>query len=100
MSKLNRIRLNQVMYDGLPLSEVVRNLSESAKERDPDKIGINFLINPNPDNSASVTTTAPTGGEGSPFGGPGAVPPGVAGGGAQQIDPATGLPMAAAPASC
>ena len=31
MSKLNRIRLDSVMYDGLPLSEVVRSLSELAK---------------------------------------------------------------------
>ena len=92
MSKLNRIRLDQVFYDGLPLSEVVRNLSEQAKLRDPDKVGINFLINPNTDNSASVTTTTPAAGVGSPFGGPGAGGPGGAGGG-QQIDPTTGLPM-------
>ncbi|HLX95570.1 MAG TPA: tetratricopeptide repeat protein [Verrucomicrobiae bacterium] len=97
MSKLNRIRLDQVFYDGLPLSEVVRNLSEQAKVRDPDKVGINFLINPNADNSASVTTVTPTIGAGSPFGGAGAGGiPGAAGGG-QQIDPTTGLPINAAP---
>ncbi len=93
-SKLNRIRLDRVFYDGLPLSEVVRNLSEQAKLRDPDKVGINFLINPNPDNSASVITTTPTTGAGSPFGGPG--PGGGLGGapgGDQQIDATTGLPI-------
>jgi Tetratricopeptide repeat len=96
MSKLNRIRLDRVFYDGLPLSEVVRNLSEDAKLRDPDKVGINFLINPNPDNSASVQTTTPVTGAGSPFGGPGGAGggPGGAGGGDQpQIDAATGLPI-------
>ena len=93
MSKLDRIHLDKVLYDGLPLSEVVRDLSEKAKLRDPDKVGINFLINPNPDNSASVTTTAPTtpGGLGGP-GGPPAAPAGAPAG--QQIDPTTGLPIA------
>ncbi|HUA38607.1 MAG TPA: hypothetical protein VMA35_09475 [Candidatus Sulfopaludibacter sp.] len=92
-SKLNRIRLDQVFYDGLPLSEVVRNLSEQAKLRDPDKVGINFLINPNPDNSASVQTTTPAGGLGSPFGGPGGVPGAGAGADQTQIDATTGLPV-------
>jgi hypothetical protein len=98
MNKLNRIRLNRVFYDGLPLSEVVRDLSDQAKLRDPDKVGINFLINPNPDLSASVTTTAPptgTGGPGGPgsFGAPGqqAQPAG------QQIDATTGLPINTVP---
>jgi hypothetical protein len=97
VSKLNRIRLDRVFYDGLPLSEVVRNLSEQAKLRDPDKVGINFMINPNTDNSASVITTAPTTGAGSPFGGagPGGGLGGVPGGGGgdQQIDQTTGLPI-------
>ncbi len=95
MNKLNRIRLDRVFYDGLPLSEVIRDLSEQAKLRDPDKVGINFLINPNPDLSASVTTVAPTTGGGSPFGGaPGQVGPQ---GGGQQIDAATGLPISTTP---
>ncbi len=46
-NKLDRIRLNTVRYDGLPLSEVVINLRDEAMKRDPDKKGINFLINPN-----------------------------------------------------
>jgi Tfp pilus assembly protein PilF len=83
MNKLNRIRLD-AFYDGLPLSEVVRNLSEQSKIRDPDKRGINFLINPNPDNS--VATLATPAGGGLP--------------GASAVDPTTGLPAApAAPAA-
>ncbi len=31
MDKLNRIRLEQVNYDGLPLSEVLRQLSEKVQ---------------------------------------------------------------------
>ena len=62
--------LNDVKYDGLELSEVIRNLAEETKKRDPDRVGINFLILPD------------TGG--------GAPPAGA-------IDPATGLPVAALP---
>ena len=59
-----------VKYDGLPLTEVINDLSEKAKARDPDHLGINFFI----DRQA----------------------PPVAGG-AGGIDPATGLPVAPLP---
>ncbi len=94
VGKLDRIRLDNVMYDGLPLSEVIRNLSEQAKLRDPEKKGINFLINPNGDTSLPTTGPGATGAAGG-FGVPGA-PPGAAGfgnPGAVAIDPATGLPV-------
>jgi tetratricopeptide (TPR) repeat protein len=51
MAKLDHIRLDTVSFDGLPLSEVLRNLSEQSRLRDPERKGINFLINPNPDQS-------------------------------------------------
>ena len=90
VNKLNRIRLSNVLYDGLPLSEVIRNLSEQSKLRDPDKVGINFLINPNApaaeSGSASVNPGAPGG-----FGGA----PGGFGGAPAAVDPATGLPITA-----
>jgi Tfp pilus assembly protein PilF len=85
MSKLDRIHMDSVFYDGLPLSEVIRNLSEQAKLRDPDKKGINFLINPNGDTTVTVVTGS-GGGPGGPGGGPGAA----------AIDPNTGLPVAQA----
>jgi len=88
VSKLDRIHMD-AFYDGLPLSEVVRSLSEQAKIRDPEKKGINFLINPNPDNS--VSTLSPTAGGGFGGGFPGAGAPG-----APTVDPATGLPVAPA----
>ena len=42
--KLESIRVETVMYDQLPLSEVVRNLAEESKRRDPEKKGVNFVI--------------------------------------------------------
>lgn len=47
LSKLDRIMVNEVRYPGLPLSEVVSDLYRIAKQRDPDKRGINFIIDPN-----------------------------------------------------
>ena len=57
-SKLDRIRLDSVSWpEGLPLGEVLRNLSDQTKLRDPDKKGINFLFNPNaPAVSASAAS--------------------------------------------
>jgi len=72
MSKLDRIRLDKG-WDGLPLSEVIKDLGDESKRRDPDKRGINFIINPNADTGGAAPATA--------------------------IDPTTGLPAAAAPPS-
>jgi type II secretory pathway component GspD/PulD (secretin)/tetratricopeptide (TPR) repeat protein len=69
VDKLNRIRLDKG-WDGLPLSEVIKDLNDEAKKRDPDKRGINFIINPNVESAAAPA--------------------------AQAIDPTTGLPIAAA----
>ena len=44
MSKLNRIRVENVAYNNLPLSEVIKDLTILAKARDPEKVGINFFI--------------------------------------------------------
>jgi beta-lactamase regulating signal transducer with metallopeptidase domain len=46
-TKLEGIILDEVMFDGLPLTEVLRFLSEESRKRDSEKKGINFLINPN-----------------------------------------------------
>src|SRR5206468_3699655 len=59
-----------IKYDGLPLAEVINNLSEIAKTRDPDRTGINFFINR--EAPATGTSLAAPGG----------------------IDPTTGLPIA------
>jgi beta-lactamase regulating signal transducer with metallopeptidase domain len=67
-AKLRAIVLDEVKYDALPLSEVLRHLSEESRKRDPEKKGINFLINPN--NPTYVSQSA-------------------------LVDPATGLPLPA-----
>ena len=88
MARLNRIHLDNVSYDGLPLSEVLRQLGEQCKLRDPERKGINFLINNNPDLSGQpvAAQVTPLGGN---FGrGGGGVP--------TAVDPATGLPAAPA----
>ena len=90
MAKLDHLHLDTVNFDGLPLSEVVRQLIEQSRLRDPEHKGINFLINPNADQSGPPIA----GGTGGAFGGglggnPGAPAPAPA-----AIDPATGLPAA------
>ncbi len=52
--KLDRIVLNEVFFDGLPLSEVVKFLDEEARKRDPDKQGVNFVINSQIDSSSGA----------------------------------------------
>ena len=54
MRRLDGIRLERVFFDNLPLADVVRNLNEEIKKRDPEKKGINFIINKN-------VTTGPSG---------------------------------------
>jgi type II secretory pathway component GspD/PulD (secretin) len=71
--KLRTIRLRQWgPIDNLPLSEVIRSLSDEARRGDLDKKGINIIVSPNADSA-----------------GGGAAP-------AAAVDPA-GLPIAAGP---
>jgi hypothetical protein len=46
-AKLASIRLDTFKVENLPLSEVIKNLSDEARRRDPQKRGVNFLLNPN-----------------------------------------------------
>ena len=64
IAKLDRIRLAKVSYGdnsaGMPLRDVIRDLFQQIKINDPDKQGINFVINPNPDNTDTpVASTIP-----------------------------------------
>ncbi len=45
-AKLQRIVLDEVQFDGLTLPDVLSYLREVVRQLDPDKQGINFLINP------------------------------------------------------
>lgn len=42
--RLERIRLDSVSFDGQPLSDVVRRLADESRKRDPENIGVNFLL--------------------------------------------------------
>jgi general secretion pathway protein D len=44
ITKLDRIRLDSISFDALPLSEVVRNLADESRKHDSDKFGVNFLL--------------------------------------------------------
>ncbi len=111
MSKLQHIHLDSVSFDGLPLSEVLKQLQAQCKIRDPERKGINFLINNNPDNSGQDLAAPTAGGFGLGGGvGGGGFGGGIGGGvgagrygngggvagGAPNIDPNTGLPVAPA----
>ncbi len=52
LDKLNKIRLDELRFPGIPLSEVAKFLRDESVKRDPEKKGLNFLINPNGTNSA------------------------------------------------
>jgi hypothetical protein len=47
VDKLESIQFDAVLYDNLPLGEVIHHLIDEAKKRDPEKKGLNFLVNPN-----------------------------------------------------
>jgi beta-lactamase regulating signal transducer with metallopeptidase domain len=62
-AKLQQIRLPLVTYDNVPLSEVVKRLSEEARKRDPHGEGLQFLIpnlNPPIDPATGLPTPAAT----------------------------------------
>jgi general secretion pathway protein D len=68
MTKLDRIRIDTVKYDGLPLGEVIINLSEESRKRDPEKRGINFIVNQNVDTGGAAAAAAPVlGPDGNPL---------------------------------
>jgi len=67
--KLDTIRIDELSLDSIPLIDVINQIDRTAKLRDPDKKGLNFIINNNVD---PIPAAAPV------------------------IDPATGLPAAAA----
>jgi beta-lactamase regulating signal transducer with metallopeptidase domain len=79
--KLDKIVMERVAYDGWTLSEVVKDLNQQALERDPDKRGVNFIINHQKiDAATGLPRTASPAGHGI------------------EIDATTGLPQAASPA--
>ena len=62
-SKLDQIVLNEVMFNDVPLPEVLKFLDDESRKRDPEKRGLNFLINPNVAPTAAATAVDPTTGQ-------------------------------------
>jgi beta-lactamase regulating signal transducer with metallopeptidase domain len=56
--KLDHMHLDNVAYAGLPLSEVLSNLTAQVRRLDPQGTGVNFVINPNPDLSDNGASEA------------------------------------------
>ena len=66
LTKLDRIRLDRISFDRLPLREVVRLLADESRQRDPEKRGINFLLTLKTDSDAQATA-ATLGPDGQPL---------------------------------
>ena len=66
-AKLDRIRLQEISFDGLPLVEVLKKLTEESIKRDPDRLGINFMYNSSGDQPPGLDGS---GGSSRHFGGP------------------------------
>ncbi|MEO8425554.1 MAG: M56 family metallopeptidase [Verrucomicrobiota bacterium] len=58
-SKLEQITFDEsTAFNGIPLSEVVKDLDYEARKRDPEKRGINFIISNSPEASPSAIDPA------------------------------------------
>jgi len=104
MAKLDHIRIQNFTTGegGMPLTEVLKLLAEQCRIGDPDRLGVNFLINNNPDLSGppSAVTGLGAGGIGGAgglggAGGFGGVNPVAAAPAAPALD-AMGMPVAPA----
>jgi beta-lactamase regulating signal transducer with metallopeptidase domain len=69
ITKLDRILLDRVSFDGLPLPAVVIFLNDECRKRDPEKRGINFLINQDigSGGGANIPTSPALGPDGKPL---------------------------------
>jgi type II secretory pathway component GspD/PulD (secretin)/tetratricopeptide (TPR) repeat protein len=66
-SKLDRIHIDSLKFEGLPLSEVIINLSDEARKRDPERRGINFLISQSADSGGGAPAAPQIGPDGNPL---------------------------------
>lgn len=61
LEKLNKIRLDQVFFEGVTFGEVIHKLSEASKKHDPEGIGVTFVYNslPGPSNEGAYLKDLP-----------------------------------------
>lgn len=55
-AKLEKIMLDEIFFDGVPIHEVVRFLSEKSRQLDREREGVNFLISNSSRNSGLPAT--------------------------------------------
>jgi len=55
LARLDEIRLNKVSYNGISLAEVLKQLAEQSRLYDPERKGVNFLINNEPAATSQAT---------------------------------------------
>jgi type II secretory pathway component GspD/PulD (secretin)/tetratricopeptide (TPR) repeat protein len=74
--KLEQIRIDKVGYDKIPLTEVLAKLHEESIKRDPENVGINFILNTHQDpyqentfDTATLFASSMSGGTGGGMGG-------------------------------
>jgi beta-lactamase regulating signal transducer with metallopeptidase domain len=67
-SKLDRILLQETpAFEGVPLSDVVKYLRDESVKRDPDKRGVNFIINTHVDSAPPTSAVTIDPNTGLPF---------------------------------
>jgi type II secretory pathway component GspD/PulD (secretin)/tetratricopeptide (TPR) repeat protein len=66
-SKLDRIHIDSLKFEGLPLSEVIISLNDEARKRDPERRGINFLISQSADAGGGAPAAPQIGPDGNPL---------------------------------
>ncbi|MBI1177588.1 hypothetical protein GC207_09135 [bacterium] len=59
MEKLRKITIEKLVYEGRPLSEVVNDLNDEARRRDPAGEGINFMLASSIQNTIDPATGQP-----------------------------------------
>jgi len=59
-AKLEQIRFDEVVFQAIPLPDVLQYLNEESRNRDAEKKGVNFLINPNTVAAAPAPAIDPT----------------------------------------
>jgi hypothetical protein len=62
-ARLDQIRFDEVVFEAIPLPDVLQYLNQESRSRDPEKKGVNFLINPNTVAAASAPAVDPTTGQ-------------------------------------
>lgn len=59
LAKMEKVTISELHFDAQPLSEVVKLLTDECKRQDPQKKGVNFILNPFLESAPPVPRAAP-----------------------------------------